>query len=203
MKRFFLAVITLILFLMVLNGILPALATASDFVPTATVPAFDWTPVLVIVIGAGAGLVSLLIGHLWRHYLHPWLKDRNLLVVAETVVYAVEALLGRYCGEDKWNLALEKMHQRGFNVNSEKVIDALKAAWKQLDLKQLLAGEKGDRLVAQLDTDCAELRNEETVFAGCDEPVPELAAEAADSAELLTEEITLGIPAGDAATLND
>lgn len=203
MKRFLISIMTLILILMALNGLLPAYAMASGFVANAAVPAFDWTPVLVIVIGAGAGLVSLTIGYLWKFYLRPWLQERNLLAAAEAVVYTVEALLGRYCGDDKWKLALEKMRQRGFNVNSESVIDALKAAWKQLDLKQLLAGEKGERLVVQLDADCAELRSEELTFADCAEPVPELAAGGMDSAELQTEEVSLGVPAGVADGLSE
>ena len=55
---------------------------------------------------------------------------------------AASALLGRYCGEDKWKLALEKMADRGFYTDSQQVIDALKAAWKQLDMAMIAAGEK-------------------------------------------------------------
>ena len=86
--------------------------------------------------------VSALLGRVWVNYVRPWLEKRDLTDAAEIVVDAVEALLGRYCGEDKWKLALEKMEARGFNIDNEVVLDALRAAWCQLDLKQLAAGEK-------------------------------------------------------------
>ena len=47
---------------------------------------------------------------------------------------AVEALLGRYTGDDKWQLALEKMEALGWNVDAQQVIDALKAAWQKIKL---------------------------------------------------------------------
>ena len=36
----------------------------------------------------------------------------------------------------------ETMEEYGFVVDDQRVIDALKAAWKELDLMQLMAGEK-------------------------------------------------------------
>ena len=79
---------------------------------------------------------------MWVKYVKPWLEQRDLTDAAKIVVEAVEALLGRYCGEDKWKLALEKMAERGFYTDSQQVIDALKAAWKQLDMAMIAAGEK-------------------------------------------------------------
>ena len=70
------------------------------------------------------------------------IRDRDLSDAAKIVVGAVEALLGRYCGEEKWELALQKMAERGFNIDSDAVMDALRAAWKELDLQQIMAGEK-------------------------------------------------------------
>ena len=75
-------------------------------------------------------------------YVRPWLEQRDLTDAAKIVVEAVEALLGRYCGEDKWKLALEKMQERGFNIDSDIVMDALRSAWKQLDIAQMESGEK-------------------------------------------------------------
>ena len=34
------------------------------------------------------------------------------------------------------------MAERGFNIDSDAVMDALRAAWKELDLQQIMAGEK-------------------------------------------------------------
>ena len=81
-------------------------------------------------------------GRVWVKYVKPWLSQRDLTDAAQIVVEAVEALLGRYCGEEKWELALEKMADRGFYTDSQQVIDALKAAWKQLDRAMIAAGEK-------------------------------------------------------------
>ena len=80
---------------------------------------------MAIVYLFGTAL-SALLGRVWVKYVKPWLSQRDLTDAAKIVVEAVEALLGRYCGEDKWKLALEKMAERGFYTDSQQVIDALK-----------------------------------------------------------------------------
>ena len=123
--------------------LLPTLAMAEE---AATVPeaagSIDWTALVVAVIGVIGTAVSALLGRVWVKYVRPWLEQRDLTDAAKIVVEAVEALLGRYCGEDKWKLALEKMAERGFYTESQEVIDALKSAWKQLDMAMIAAGEK-------------------------------------------------------------
>lgn len=123
-------------------ALLPALAMAEGAGTAASAPVIDWTALVVAVIGVIGTAVSALLGRVWVNYVRPWLEKRDLTDAAEIVVDAVEALLGRYCGEDKWKLALEKMEARGFNIDNEVVLDALRAAWQQLDLEQLAAGEK-------------------------------------------------------------
>lgn len=123
--------------------LLPTLAMAEE---AATMPelgvSIDWTALVVAVIGVIGTAVSALLGRVWVKYVRPWLSQRDLTDAAKIVVEAVEALLGRYCGEDKWKLALQKMADRGFYTDSQQVIDALKAAWKQLDMAMIAAGEK-------------------------------------------------------------
>lgn len=123
--------------------LLPTLAMAEE---AATVPeaagSIDWTALVVAVIGVIGTALSALIGRVWVKYVRPWLEQRDLTDAAKIVVEAVEALLGRYCGEDKWKLALEKMQERGFNIDSDIVMDALRSAWKQLDIDQMASGEK-------------------------------------------------------------
>lgn len=103
----------------------------------------DWTPVVERGIALVAAVVLVLITFVWRRWIQPWLKRNNLMDAAEIVVTAVEALIGRGNGEKKWALALEKMQKEyGFDINDEAVLDALRKAWKELDLSQLLAGEK-------------------------------------------------------------
>ena len=123
-------------------ALLPALAMAEGADAAASAPVIDWTALVVAVIGVIGTAVSALIGRVWVKYVRPWLEQRDLTDAAKIVVEAVEALLGRYCGEDKWKLALEKMQERGFNIDSDIVMDALRSAWKQLDIAQMESGEK-------------------------------------------------------------
>lgn len=124
-------------------ALLPALAMAEEVATMPEVAAsIDWTALVVAVIGVIGTAVSALLGRVWVKYVKPWLSQRDLTDAAQIVVEAVEALLGRYCGEDKWKLALEKMADRGFYTDSQQVIDAIKGAWKQLDMAMIAAGEK-------------------------------------------------------------
>ena len=124
-------------------ALLPALAMAEEVATMPEVAAsIDWTALVVAVIGVIGTAASALLGRVWVKYVRPWFEQRDLTDAAKIVVEAVEALLGRYCGEDKWKLALEKMAERGFYTDSQQVIDAIKAAWKQLDMAMIAAGEK-------------------------------------------------------------
>lgn len=107
----------------------------------------DWTGVLVALIGAAGTLLSGVLAYACKRYIAPWLAQRGLAEAAAIVVGAVEAILGRGFGDegkgrDKWNLALAKMAERGFDIDSHAVLDALEAAWIQLDLTQITAGAK-------------------------------------------------------------
>lgn len=104
--------------------------------------AVDWTALVVAVIGTAAAFLGACLRQVWVQQVRPWLEQRNLGDAAKIVVEAVEALLGRYCGEDKWRMALRKMQERGFNVDEEQVVDALHAAWYQLNQAMILSGEK-------------------------------------------------------------
>lgn len=124
-------------------ALLPALAMAQEAAAMPEVAAsIDWTALVVAVIGVIGTALSALLGRVWVKYVKPWLEQRDLTDAAKIVVEAVEALLGRYCGKEKWELALQKMADRGFYTDSQQVIDALKAAWKQLDMAMIAAGEK-------------------------------------------------------------
>lgn len=129
--------------LLTVLALLPALATAEGAAGVdASAPVIDWTALVVAMIGVIGTAASALLGRVWVKYVRPWLEQRDLTDAAKIVVEAVEALLGRYCGEDKWKLALEKMQERGFNIDSDIVMDALRSAWKRLDIDQMASGEK-------------------------------------------------------------
>lgn len=128
--------------LLTVLALLPALAMAEGADAAASAPVIDWTALVVAVIGVIGTAASALLGRVWVKYVKPWLEQRGLSDAAKIVVEAVEALLGRYCGEDKWKLALKKMQERGFNIDSDIVMDALRSAWKRLDIDQMASGEK-------------------------------------------------------------
>lgn len=133
-------------YLLMALALLPALAMAQEAAAMPEVAAsIDWTALVVAVIGVIGTALSALIGRVWVRYVRPWLEQRDLTDAAKIVVEAVEALLGRYCGEDKWKLALEKMQERGFSIDSDIVMDALRSAWKRLDIDQMASGEKEKR----------------------------------------------------------
>lgn len=119
---------------------MPALAMAET--AEAVAAAIDWTPLVVAVIGVIGTALSAVIARVWVRWVRPWLEKRNLTDAAKIVVEAVEAILGRYCGAEKWKLALEKMEARGFNIDSDVVLDALRAAWQQLNRDMIESGEK-------------------------------------------------------------
>lgn len=139
MKKLLLVYITLLM-------VVPVAALAeAEGITTEVAASIDWTALVVAMIGVIGTAVSALLGRVWVKYVRPWLEQRDLTDAAKIVVEAVEALLGRHCGEDKWKLALEKMQDRGFDVDSEIVMDALRSAWKQLDIDQIASGEKEKR----------------------------------------------------------
>jgi hypothetical protein len=72
----------------------------------------------------------------------PWLKTHHLLELAQTAVNYAEAAIGRFNGEKKLEMALEFLKTKGYDINSEEVLAAVKAAWEGLDLEQIAAGVK-------------------------------------------------------------
>ena len=119
---------------------MPALAMAET--AEAVAASIEWTALVVAVIGVIGTALSAAIARVWVRWVRPWLEKRNLTDAAKIVVEAVEAILGRYCGAEKWKLALEKMEARGFNIDSDVVLDALRAAWQQLNRDMIESGEK-------------------------------------------------------------
>ena len=65
-----------------------------------------------------------------RNIAEPWLEQHNLLEAAKTAVEYAEAVLGRYNGEDKLNMALAYLKKNGWNIESEIVLAAVQAKWQ-------------------------------------------------------------------------
>lgn len=98
----------------------------------------DLTQIIVAIIG----LVGTIITSLIAYQLVPWLKSKNLYEAAVIAVNSAEALYGRYNGDKKLEAALEILKGKGYKIENEDVINAVKAAWKQLDIAMYNDGEK-------------------------------------------------------------
>ena len=73
----------------------------------------------------------------------PWLKQNHLLEAAKVAVEYAEAIVGRFNGEEKLQLALTVLESKGWDIKSDAVLQALKAKWQELNLAQVAAGVKG------------------------------------------------------------
>ena len=96
------------------------------------------TDIITTIIGAVALILSIIISS----QLVPWLKEKRLYDLAVVTVNAVEALYGRYNGEQKFTAALDSLKEYGYDIESNKVIESVRAAWKKLDQAMYLSGEK-------------------------------------------------------------
>lgn len=97
-----------------------------------------YTEIIVTVIS----LVVIILGSLITKQLIPWLKEKNLYQAALVAVNAAEALYGRYHGDEKLTAALKSLEAKGYDINSDRVKEALGAAWKELDRAMYADGEK-------------------------------------------------------------
>lgn len=97
-----------------------------------------YTEIIVSVIG----LIVIILSGLITKQLVPWLKEKNLYQAAIVAVNAAEALYGRYHGDEKLTAALKSLEAKGYDINSDRVKEALGAAWKELDRAMYADGEK-------------------------------------------------------------
>ena len=93
----------------------------------------------VIVFGTAlmAGMV-----YLWRRQILPFLEQHALVEEARLIVNCVEAAFGRGQGKEKWEAAMAKMAEHGWNIDREEVRESLQAAWEILNISQIEAGIK-------------------------------------------------------------
>ena len=97
------------------------------------------TTFAVIVLGTAlmAGLA-----YLWRRQILPFLEQHALVEEARLIVNCVEAAFGRGQGKEKWEAAMAKMAEHGWNIDREEVRESLQAAWEILNISQIEAGIK-------------------------------------------------------------
>lgn len=143
-----------ILLVALLVSAIPLFALAEE----ASAPTTGWTDivtqVVVWIIGGAFGLLAIVVKKrlvpwvsstlipIIKDVIVPWLEDRHLSSVAAEAVKYAEAQLGRYAGEQKWEMAKALLDKLGWDVDSTAVIAALKAAWLTLDIEQIAAGIK-------------------------------------------------------------
>lgn len=148
----------LLVLLMVAQPYIVCMAMESPPVEVDQRVMIDLTDVLIALLLLVLAIVTFFLTFVWKKWLRPWLEHAGLTDlfdefigafyefgvknIAEIVVKAVEASIGRGNGAQKWHEALNKMQRWGFSVDDERVIDAMKAAWLNLDLKQYESGVK-------------------------------------------------------------
>lgn len=98
--------------------------------------------IILILIRAGAMIIFALLSWLFTKYVKPWLIQNNLVTAAKVAVEAAEAIYGRYNGEEKLKEALNQLKAKGFDVEAEEVLNAVLAAWFEMNTSQLISGEK-------------------------------------------------------------
>ena len=94
-----------------------------------------------VVIVFGTALMAGMV-YLWRRQILPFLEQHALVEEARLIVNCVEAAFGRGQGKEKWEAAMAKMAEHGWNIDREEVRESLQAAWEILNISQIEAGIK-------------------------------------------------------------
>lgn len=148
-----LAFLVVALVSLVCFGVIPFAMAETATVAVSAVPALNWTDIVSqVVIWLVGGILTAVVSiatYAAQKYLYPWLRDyavpwlrqNNLLSAAKVAVEYAEAVMGRFNGEEKLQIALTIMASKGW-VNSEEVYQAIMAKWKELDIAQISAGVK-------------------------------------------------------------
>lgn len=97
---------------------------------------------ILLLIRAGAMIVFALLSWLFTKYVKPWLVQNNLVTAAKVAVEAAEAMYGRYNGEEKLKAALDQLTAKGYDITSDDVLNAVRAAWLEMNTAQITSGEK-------------------------------------------------------------
>lgn len=131
--------IAALLVILILVAAFPALAEEAPVL-------FDWTRILTDIttwlVGVIASAFLALLGYYGRKYAKPWLQETRLTALAQELVRAAEARFGRQQGEKKLHAVFDWLRDRGIDINRDEVIQAVMAAWQDLDLHMIEIGIK-------------------------------------------------------------
>lgn len=138
MKKFLFVILVLVLLL----TCAVSLAEAVDAVP----PLFDWSQIMTDIVRWLVGILTsallALASYYGNKYVAPWLKENRLTALAQELVRAAEARFGRQQGEKKLQQVFAWLRDRGVDIKDEQVIQAVMAAWQDLDLEMIAIGVK-------------------------------------------------------------
>lgn len=96
------------------------------------------TLIVCILISA----FGLCLAFVWKRYIRPFLDKNDLLSSVKVLVAAVEAEYGRHNGDEKLKAVLDRLSAEGFDIESQTVLDAIKAAWYNLNIDMIKSGIK-------------------------------------------------------------
>lgn len=140
MKKFMVVMIVLLATSLML---LPcAMAEPVDAAPVL----FDWPALmgeaLSWLVRILASALLALFGFYGKKYAAPWLRENHLTALAKELVRAAEAHFGRKQGENKLKQVFTWLRERGVDIDDVQVIQAVMAAWQDLDLEMIAIGVK-------------------------------------------------------------
>lgn len=98
--------------------------------------------IILILIRAIVMIAFALFSWVSAKYIKPWLEQNNLVTAAKVAVEAAEAMYGRYNGEQKLKAALDQLTVKGYDITSDDVLNAVRAAWLEMNTAQITSGEK-------------------------------------------------------------
>lgn len=144
MKKLFCLLMAMVMLMLPVAGLTEAVEGAAGVHGR-----MDWTPIALGFIGLLGTVVSTMATYVFKRWIKPLLgkiglDENRLSVLAQIFVDAAEATYGRYNGDLKLQHVLDNLSKFGFNVNSTLVIAAVKAAWKDLDMRQRAYGDKDE-----------------------------------------------------------
>ena len=99
---------------------------------------FPWNELFLAIIS----LVSLIGSWAVKTYLIPWLEEEHLTTTAHDVVRSVEVMYKTLSGHEKLTRAIAMMKSKGIKLDEEQIVEALEAAWYNMNLDQIAIGLK-------------------------------------------------------------
>lgn len=139
MKKLFLFLLAFLMMAVLAEG-----ASAEE--PVTLNPLVDWTQIVTDIMTWGvrilSGILLALFSYIGKKYMAPWVKENRLTGLVYELVRAAEARFGRNQGETKLRQVFDWLRAKGINADDDAVIQAVMAAWQDLDFEMISLGLK-------------------------------------------------------------